>query len=1096
MRLAMGDCILNRSSNYDVEKFDSMAMTLKKKILVSLLLLVAILAGGSFAIDKLLQVDTYKAQIIAAMQRELQRDVRYATGKFTWRYGPSFLFTNVEILQKGGAGTMLAAEKLAFRISFLPLLERKVVLKRLLLDGPKLLLVRDRAGAWNIDDLLNQKKGDSPLQISGIRIKNGTLRVIDRKMAPEKEMTLADLQMSLRHLSRGKNCTFKISSLLSEGDRKIGTFSVSGKAAIAPADKPIQETAVDAHVVAKGIPADAFWPYYQQYVPFKKVIGQVSIDSTFKGQFTRFTSRGELHVENVTFDYPQVFHAVLSPKAVRAKYDMELTPDDISVSSIDLTVDDFRVKGSCALRDIRSGDLRIAARASTSTFQLEKYHVYIPYGIIVDGTADFIEQHIKGGVYRLDEGRLDGRVSQIAHMEQGENYKVLYIRGRVEKGIVSFGPEVPVFNNVAGELEMKGKDFNLNGMSGSFGTSPFALNGKITDYPLNKPSGYPFAMVMSPRQPEVAWLFDRQKEGKLSFSGPSTLKLTGDGFTSGYNLSGEWDLTTTFFSYPAIISKPAGRPNHLTFKGSINDQEARLASLNASLGSLNVAASARYRFAEKQQLSCDIRTNRFAAAEIAPLIPKIAQYHPSGTVQATINGTSKRNDIKNIHWAGNVSFTNASFKPTETVGLLSNVTGTVHFDGETLQTSYMTVKLGNSTISGKGMLNGFRSPEFSLDFTSPSVLLPDIGLRVPAGTVHITQVSGNVSLKNNNLHIKSLAAKVNDSALKIQGSIIDLRHPRADLSIDAHHLDMKDILAMAEVEPIRKPGGPPLRVAIRASVSASSAKAAGLTAEKVIATISYEDKILYLQPLDCTLYGGRANVRGRFDLTTGGAPRHQVTYSLEGVSTENVTKALGIAARDISGTLSVSGDLTAKGSTSSDLRKTALGSVSLRIEDGSVRKFPVLSKVFSLLNVSQLLKGQLPDMISGGMPFNTITGTLAVREGMVSTQDLFMDSDAINVSAVGTFDLVRNELDITIGAQPLQTVDKVVNRLPIVGWILTGNNNAFLTAYFEAKGKIDDPTVKTIPVKSMSKGAFNIFKRLFQLPAKLITDTGEVILGN
>ena len=1069
-------------------------MTLKKKILATLFLVVTILAGGGFAIDKLLQVDTYKAQIITAMQRELQREVRYATGTFTWRYGPSFLFTNVEILQKEGAGTMLAAEKLAFRIAFLPLLERKVEIKRLLLDSPKLLLIRDRSGAWNIDDLLNQKKGGSPLQISGLRIKNGTLHIIDRKLAPEKELILADIDMSLRHLSRGESCTFKISSLLADGDRKLGTFSVSGKAAIAPADKPIEETAVDAHVVAKGIPADIFWPYYQQYVPFKKVIGRVYADSVFKGQLKRFTSRGELHVQNVTFDYPEVFHAVLSPKDIRAKYDMELTPDDISVSSIDLSIDDFRVKGSCALRDIRSGDLRISARASTSTFQLEKYHTYIPYGIIVDDTADFIEQHIKGGVYRLDQGSLDGRVSQIAHMEKGENYNVLYIRGRVEKGIVSFGPEVPVFNNVAGELEMKGKDFNLNGMSGSFGTSPFTLNGKITDYPLNKPSGYPFAMVMSPRQPEVAWLFDRQKEGKLSFSGSSTLKLTGDGYTSGYNLSGEWDLTPTFFSYPAIISKPAGRPNHLTFKGSINDKEARLASLNASLGSINVAASARYRFAEKQLFSCDIRTNRFAAAEIAPLVPKIAQYHPSGTVQAIINGTSRRSDIKDIHWTGNVSFTNASFKPTETVGLLSNVTGTVHFDDDTLQTYHVTVKLGNSTISGNGMVNGFRSPEFSLNFTSPSISLPDIGLKTP-GAVHITQVSGNMSLKNNNLHIRSLAAKVNDSALKIHGSITDLRHPRADLSIDARHLDVGDILAMAEVEPIKKQEGPPLRIAIRASVSADSAKAAGLTAEKVKAALSYEDKILYLQPLTCTLYGGHANARGRFDLTAAGAPRHQVTYTLEGVSTENMTKALGIATRDLSGTLSLSGDLTAKGSTSPEIRKTALGSVQVRIEDGSIRKFPVLSKVFSLLNVSQLLKGQLPDMVSGGMPFNTITGTFAVREGVVSTQDLFMDSDAINVSAVGTFDLVRNELDVTIGAQPLQTVDKVVNRLPIVGWILTGNNNAFLTAYFEAKGKIDDPTVKTIPVKSMSKGAFNIFKRLFQLPAKLITDTGEVILG-
>lgn len=1072
-----------------------MGMTRKKKLLILLIIMTAAIVGGSYLIDRLLQLDTYKTQIIAAMEKELQRKVRYESGEFTFRYGPAFSFTNVEILEKGGTATLLSAKRLTFRISLLPLLEKKIIMRRLLLDQPNVLLVRESNGAWNIDDLLQPKQEPSPLQIRGIRIKNGNVRVMDRKITPEKDLRLSDLQLSINRFARGKNCNFKFSTLLADGDSKGSHVSVNGSAKIPPAGRPIRESAVDAHVVAKQIPAGSFWPYYLQYVPFKKVMGLVSVDSTFKGQLTSFTSRGDLHVENAIFDYPQVFHAVLSPKEIRARYDMQLTPDDISIKAVDLSVDELRIKGSCTLRDIRSGDLRITARASTSPFSLEKYHPYIPYGIIVDDTADFIERHIKGGMYRLDEGRLDGRISQIVHMEKGENYNVLYIRGRVEKGIVSFGSEVPTFNTVAGELEMKGKDFNLNGMSGNFGTSPFTLNGKITDYPLNKPSGYPFDMVMSPRQPEAAWLFDPKKTGKLVLSGPSTLKLAGAGFTSGYNLSGNWDLTPASFSYPGIVNKPAGRQSRFLFKGSINKEAARLDSLDASLGTMNVAASARYRFAEKQRLSCEIRTNRFAAAEMAQLLPKAAQYRPTGTMQVSVSGTSRRDDINDMHWTGNIAFANASFKLTESMSPLSNVTGTVHFNDNTLQTSYMTVKLGSSVISGKGSLVGFRNPEFSLDFASPSLSLADLGLRAPAGGVQITQVSGNISLNNNNLLIRSLAGRVNDSALTIKGTVTDLRNPRADLSVDARHLDVGDILALTEVEPINTQNSPPLHLALRATVSADSVKAAGFAAGKVKTTVSYEDKILYLQPLDCQLYGGHANARGRFDLTMKGAPRHQVSYNLKEVSTEKLVKALGVAKQEISGTLSLSGDLTAKGSTSPDIRKTALGSVQLRIEDGSIRKFAVLSKVFSILNVSQLLKGQLPDMVSGGMPFNAITGTLAVREGVVSTQDLFIDSDAINISAVGKLDLVRNEVDMTIGAQPLQTVDKVVNRLPIVGWILTGDNKAFLTAYFEAKGKLDDPSVKAIPVKSMGKGVFNIFKRVFQLPAKLFTEAGEVILG-
>jgi hypothetical protein len=190
------------------------------------------------------------------------------------------------------------------------------------------------------------------------------------------------------------------------------------------------------------------------------------------------------------------------------------------------------------------------------------------------------------------------------------------------------------------------------------------------------------------------------------------------------------------------------------------------------------------------------------------------------------------------------------------------------------------------------------------------------------------------------------------------------------------------------------------------------------------------------------------------------------------------------------------GELTAKGNNREELKKTVLGSLKFRCEKGSLRRFAVFSKIFSILNVSQLFKLQLPDMVSGGMPYNTISAAISVQDGIISSQDFYVGSSAMIISAVGKVDLVKNEVDATIGVQPLQTVGKVVNRLPVLGWILTGGKKTFLTTYFEAKGKLEDPSVKAIPVRSMAKGVFNIFKRVFELPGKLVTDTGEVLIGN
>ena len=101
----------------------------------------------------------------------------------------------------------------------------------------------------------------------------------------------------------------------------------------------------------------------------------------------------------------------------------------------------------------------------------------------------------------------------------------------------------------------------------------------------------------------------------------------------------------------------------------------------------------------------------------------------------------------------------------------------------------------------------------------------------------------------------------------------------------------------------------------------------------------------------------------------------------------------------------------------------------------------------------------------------------------------------MNISIIGSADIVKEDLNFTVGVQPLQTVDKIVNRIPVVGWLLMGKDKDLLTAYFEAKGKWSDPQVNAIPVKSMGKGLLSIFRRVFELPVRLFTDTGEVILG-
>jgi len=134
-------------------------------------------------------------------------------------------------------------------------------------------------------------------------------------------------------------------------------------------------------------------------------------------------------------------------------------------------------------------------------------------------------------------------------------------------------------------------------------------------------------------------------------------------------------------------------------------------------------------------------------------------------------------------------------------------------------------------------------------------------------------------------------------------------------------------------------------------------------------------------------------------------------------------------------------------------------------------------------------------MAKDGMPYKKITFHTNLNGGVLNSKDFFIDSDAIQFSATGNVDFIKKKLDLIVGAHPLQTLDLIAAKIPIAGWIVTDERGKLITVNFKIGGTWDNPDVTTITAQSIGKGTVDIFRRIFLLPEKLITDTGEVILG-
>jgi uncharacterized protein involved in outer membrane biogenesis len=165
--------------------------------------------------------------------------------------------------------------------------------------------------------------------------------------------------------------------------------------------------------------------------------------------------------------------------------------------------------------------------------------------------------------------------------------------------------------------------------------------------------------------------------------------------------------------------------------------------------------------------------------------------------------------------------------------------------------------------------------------------------------------------------------------------------------------------------------------------------------------------------------------------------------------------------------------------------KESLGG-KMRIEflNGVIEKFNILAKIFSVLNVSQLFKGRIPDLTTRGLPYRQIKASISVKDGIASTEDFLVDSDAIKITIIGKVDLGRNWIDARVGVHPLGTVDVVLSSVPVAGYILTGEDKAFLSIIYEVKGDLNDPQINPIPVKGLGENFIGILQRLLETPLR------------
>jgi len=153
---------------------------------------------------------------------------------------------------------------------------------------------------------------------------------------------------------------------------------------------------------------------------------------------------------------------------------------------------------------------------------------------------------------------------------------------------------------------------------------------------------------------------------------------------------------------------------------------------------------------------------------------------------------------------------------------------------------------------------------------------------------------------------------------------------------------------------------------------------------------------------------------------------------------------------------------------------------------GNIRHFPALAKLLNYLNLKNILTLNLANFSKKGLKYKKIGGEIVIKNGTVATVKPIVLAGKLDMMFQGRYKIKQKDINGIVGIKTFTLINKIVSKIPIVGWILTGKDKSFSIMTFSVKGKPKNPSITPLPIKSVGIGLLNIIKRSLTFPFEVI----------
>jgi len=157
-------------------------------------------------------------------------------------------------------------------------------------------------------------------------------------------------------------------------------------------------------------------------------------------------------------------------------------------------------------------------------------------------------------------------------------------------------------------------------------------------------------------------------------------------------------------------------------------------------------------------------------------------------------------------------------------------------------------------------------------------------------------------------------------------------------------------------------------------------------------------------------------------------------------------------------------------------------------DKGRIAYASVLMKIFSILNITEVFTGGQSDLTGEGFGYAKAYANAEINEGKLRFNEILLDGNALKITGQGVIALDTRQADITLLAAPLKTIDRIVNKIPIINYIAGGS---LITIPLQLTGPLTDINVKPIRPSAVGEGLVKIMERTLKAPFKIVRSASD-----